>query len=113
MPDDLTPLGELVAGKLPNVLGAKPVVRGRKKKPRGVSKREVREIVGTFVERNSLKLEEWLGEIYADQGAAAAFDRVVSLLEFSTPKLQRREVTGADDGPIDLRVTWGGTDKGE
>lgn len=106
--DGLRPIGEFLAEREPNVLGSVPAIkRGRKKKPRYVSKADVREVVFDFVARNSQALESWLGEIYEQDGPKEAFYAMTSLLEYSLPKLQRREVTGADDGPVEIKISWG------
>lgn len=107
MSDGLRPIGEFLAEREPNVLGKKPVIRGRKKKPRYVSKADVREVVLDVVTRNSQLLQHWLGEIYQDHGAKEAFYALTSILEYSLPKLQRREVTGADEGPVEIKISWG------
>ena len=51
-------------------------------------------------------LQGWLDEIAERDGPRAAFDCVVSLLEFHCPKLARRECTGAESGPVTFEVSW-------
>jgi len=65
-----------------------------------------REAIARFVDGNADRLQEWLDQIAERDGPKAAFDCVVSLLEFHCPKLARREHTGADDGPMAIEVSW-------
>ena len=57
-----------------------------------------------FVEGNVDRLQVWVDEIHAKDGAAAAFKAYVSLLEFHLPKRQRVEGEARVSGPI--TVTW-------
>jgi len=107
MADDLIPIGEVIASsKALNGLGQKPVTAGRKKKPRYTSKAKAREVLEVFVDLNSHKLQQWLEEIYQERGAAGAFTAFIQLVDYAVPKLQRREITGADEGPVELKVSW-------
>jgi hypothetical protein len=65
-----------------------------------------REAISRFVDGNADRLQGWLDEIAADQGPAAAFKCFSDLLEYHVPKLARTEVTGADGGPQELKITW-------
>jgi len=65
-----------------------------------------REAIARFVDGNADRLQGWLDEIAADQGPAAAFKCFADLLEYHVPKLARTEVTGADGGPQELKITW-------
>lgn len=50
-----------------------------------------REALAVFVDGNLDRLQTWLDEINATEGASAAFRAYVSLLEFHLPKMQRIE----------------------
>ena len=65
-----------------------------------------REAIARFVDGNADRLQGWLDEIAADQGPAAAFKCFSDLLEYHVPKLARTELTGADGGPQELKITW-------
>jgi len=65
-----------------------------------------REAIARFVDGNADRLQGWLDEIAKDQGPAAAFKCFADLLEYHVPKLARTEVTGADGGPQELKITW-------
>jgi hypothetical protein len=65
-----------------------------------------REAIARFVDGNADRLQGWLDEIAADQGPAAAFKCFADLLEYHVPKLARTELTGADGGPQELKITW-------
>lgn len=55
-----------------------------------------REAIAAFVDGNSHNLERWLAIIEQENGAKAAFEAVVGLLEYHVPKLARTELTGKD-----------------
>ena len=76
--------------------------------PNREKKKAAREMIATFIDGNSHRLEQWLDEIYAAEGPKAAFSCFSDLIEYHVPKLARTEVTGANEGPIELVVTWGG-----
>lgn len=65
-----------------------------------------REAIARFVDKNSRKLQRWLTKIEQEQGAYAAYRCYLDLIEYHVPKLSRAIVTGADDGPVEVRVSW-------
>jgi len=72
-----------------------------------------REAIAMFVDGNAHRLEEWLDSVakgIPDEGIkpnpAKAFELFQSVVEYHVPKLARTEHTGADDGPIEMVVTW-------
>ena len=67
---------------------------------------QAREAIARFVDGNADRLQGWLDEIAADQGPVAAFKCFSDLLEYHVPKLARTELTGADGGPQELKITW-------
>ena len=78
-------------------------------RPKGMKNKTTiaaKEAISRFVDGNADKLQGWLDEIAADQGPAAAFKCFSDLLEYHVPKLVRTEVTGADGGPQELKITW-------
>ncbi len=79
-----------------------------KGKGRGANKSTAlaREAIAQFVEMNTPRFNGWLDEIYKQHGAKAAFEAVSGLLEYHVPKLSRTEVTGKDEGPQEIVVSW-------
>ena len=78
-------------------------------RPKGLQNKTTiaaKEAIARFVDGNADRLQGWLDEIAADQGPAAAFKCFSDLLEYHVPKLARTEVTGADGGPQELKITW-------
>lgn len=78
-------------------------------RPKGMANKttiQAREAIARFVDGNADRLQGWLDEIAADQGPVAAFKCFSDLLEYHVPKLARTEVTGADGGPQELKITW-------
>jgi hypothetical protein len=78
-------------------------------RPKGLANKTTvaaREAIARFVDGNADRLQGWLDEIAADQGPAAAFKCFSDLLEYHVPKLARTELTGADGGPQELKITW-------
>lgn len=53
-----------------------------------------------FVEGNVDRLNGWLDEICEENGAMAAFDRFMAVVEYHVPKLQRTELAGDQKAPI-------------
>ena len=63
-----------------------------------------REALAVFVDGNVDRLQIWLDEIHAAEGASAAFKAYASLLEFHLPKMQRIErQTNVDNHIV---VSW-------
>ena len=65
-----------------------------------------REAIAQFVDNNSEKLQGWLDRIAADKGPEAAFRCFTDLVEYHVPKLARTELTGQDQGPVKIEVSW-------
>lgn len=59
-----------------------------------------REAIARFIDGNAPKLNQWLDEIYNQDGPLAAFRCVGDLLEYHVPKLARTELTGNDGQPL-------------
>jgi hypothetical protein len=76
---------------------------------------QAREAIAMFVDGNAHRLAEWLDEVAngipeADikPNPAKAFELFQSVVEYHVPKLARTEITGADEGPIEMVVKWEG-----
>ena len=65
-----------------------------------------REAIAQFVDNNSEKLQGWLDQIATEKGPEAAFRCFTDLVEYHVPKLARTEVTGQDQGPVKIEVSW-------
>src|SRR5262245_30671417 len=81
---------------------------GRPKGSTNLAKRNAREAIKLLVEKNISKVQKWLDTIEKEQGAQAAYRCLLDLFEYAVPKLSRAEVTGMEDGPIELVVRWQG-----
>ena len=97
------------------------VVKNRKKAGgRGLgtpnkTTQQAREAIALFVDGNAHRLAEWLDKVadgIPDQdikpNPAKAFELFQSVVEYHVPKLARTEITGADEGPIEMVVKWEG-----
>jgi hypothetical protein len=74
---------------------------------------QAREAIAMFVDGNAHRLAEWLdavanGNEDTKPNPAKAFELFQSVVEYHVPKLARTEITGKDDGPVEMVVTWGG-----
>ena len=74
---------------------------------------QAREAIAAFVDGNAYRLTEWLDEVANGDpdrdikpNPAKAFELFQSVVEYHVPKLARTEVTGADEGPIEMVVKW-------
>lgn len=86
-------------------------------RPKGVpnkSTEAVRTAIAMLLERNSEKMDEWLQLVaYGDSemGIKPAPDKALDIMqkmaEYHIPKLARTEVTGADNGPLTIKVVTG------
>lgn len=74
---------------------------------------QAREAIAMFVDGNAHRLAEWLDEVAngipeADikPNPAKAFELFQSVVEYHVPKLARTEITGADEGAIEMVIKW-------
>jgi hypothetical protein len=77
-------------------------------RPKGLPNRStqiVREAIANLLERNAGNMDRWLNEVAQDD-PYKALDLMNKLSEYHIPKLARTELTGADGGPQEHRVTW-------
>ena len=79
---------------------------GRPKGSPNKATARAREAIAHLVDENSDRLQGWLDQIAADKGPEAAFRCFMDLVEYHVPKLARTEITGQDQGPVKLEVTW-------
>jgi hypothetical protein len=73
---------------------------GRPKGAPNKATSQARSAIAAFVDDNTPLLKQLLKEIHKKDGPAAAFDRIVTLIEYHVPKLARHELTGADGVPL-------------
>lgn len=74
---------------------------------------QARQAIAMFVDGNVHRLAEWLDSVangLPEEGIkpnpAKAFELFQSVVEYHVPKLARNEVTGADEGPVELTIKW-------
>ena len=79
---------------------------GRPKGSKCKSTMKAREMIASFVDGNAARLNEWLEEVYQQDGPRAAFNCFSDLIEYHVPKLARNEVTGPDEGQVELVISW-------
>jgi hypothetical protein len=87
-----------------------------KGRPKGAVNRvtsEFRETVKCLLEDNADNVSKWLtlvaeGDELKEirQDPYKALDMLAKLAEYATPKLARTELTGSDNKPIEISVTW-------
>lgn len=86
-------------------MSGKKGLSGRKAGVPNKATQNARHAIAAFVDGNVPRLQGWLDEIAAEQGALAAFKCVQELIEFHVPKLARTEHTGKDGGPIVVKAS--------
>ena len=67
-----------------------------------------REAIARFVDGNAGRLQGWLDEIAERDGARAAYQCFMDVVEYHVPKLARTEISGDPDNPVktSLEVTF-------
>lgn len=89
-------------------------------RPKGLlnkSTQAAREAIGAFVDGNAPRLQEWLdkvangvkdedGKVIVKADPQKAFELFQSVVEYHVPKLARTEMTGKDQGPVEMVVRW-------
>lgn len=63
-----------------------------------------REAIARFVDGNADRVQQWLDEIYENDGPKAAWDCFVDVIEFHVPKLARTELTGPNGSQLSVVV---------
>lgn len=77
-------------------------------RPKGVPNRStalVREAIARMAEDNADNFNKWLTDVAASSPEKAC-DIYLKAIEYHIPKLARTEVTGKDEGPIQIAVGW-------
>lgn len=74
---------------------------GRPKGKPNKTTAEIREAYQSFVENNIPNFEEWLNRV-AKTNPAKAIELVTGLSEYFLPKLQRSEIVGDKENPLEL-----------
>lgn len=85
-----------------------PPYETRKGRPAGSPNKSTvnaREAIASFVEGNVGRLNGLLDTIEAEDGAQAAWDCIVDVLEYHVPKLARTELTGKDGEKLAPPIT--------
>jgi hypothetical protein len=77
-------------------------------RPKGLPNRAtqaVREAIARMAEENAENFNLWLSQVAATSPEKAC-DIYLKAIEYHIPKLARTEVTGKDDGPINIGFSW-------
>lgn len=82
--------------------GSKPGERrgGRQKGTPNVATRNARTAIARLVDDNAERMQQWLDEIAATDGPAAAWKCLMDVVEYHIPKLARTEHVGDGGGAI-------------
>lgn len=80
-------------------------VGGRKAGTPNKVTQNARAVIATLLDNNAEKMQIWLDEIYAKDGALAAFRCFAYLLEFHVPKLSRAELTDNSKHKIEMNLS--------
>ena len=78
-------------------------------RPKGVvnkSTSNAREAIARFVDGNAHRVQQWLDAIAKENGPLMAFRCYTDMIEYHVPKLSRPELTGKDDGPVQVTIRW-------
>ena len=78
-------------------------------RPKGVvnkSTSNAREAIARFVDGNAHRVQIWLDAIAETEGPLKAFQCYTDMIEYHVPKLSRTELTGKNDGPVQVTITW-------
>jgi hypothetical protein len=78
-------------------------------RPKGTPNRAtavVREAIARMAEDNAENFNQWLAQVAASSPEKAC-DIYLKAIEYHIPKLARTEVTGAENGPLTIKVVTG------
>jgi hypothetical protein len=96
----------LIENESQNKIGEKTLVKkGFGGRPPGAPNKataSARAAIGAFVDRNAERLDDLLDRIEETDGPKAAWDCIMSVVEYHVPKLARTELTGKDGAPITI-----------
>ena len=79
---------------------------GRPKGCANKSTSNAREAIARFVDGNAHRVQQWLDAIAKENGPLMAFRCYTDMIEYHVPKLSRTELTGKDDGPVQVTIRW-------
>ena len=88
-----------------NGIGAGTPGPGRPRGSVNKATARVREAIANMAEDNAENFALWLSQV-ATTSPEKACDIYLKAIEYHIPKLARTEVTGADDGPVQIAVGW-------
>lgn len=88
-----------------NGVGAGTPGPGRPKGSVNKATARVREAIANMADDNAENFGIWLAEVAA-KSPEKACDIYLRAIEYHIPKLARTEVTGADNGPVQIAVGW-------
>ena len=100
MDEQVSKLEENKAKGLPPAAGM-----GRPKGAPNKATAIVREAIARMAEDNADNFNLWLAQVAASSPEKAC-DIYLKAIEYHIPKLARTELTGKDDGPINIGVGW-------
>jgi len=98
---EISKVGEITERKLPPNAG-----KGRPLGTPNKSTAAVREAIARMAEDNAQNFAEWLTKV-AKESPEKACDIYLKAIEYHIPKLARTEVTGAENGPLTIKVVTG------
>jgi hypothetical protein len=78
-------------------------------RPKGLANKSTvaaREAIARFVDGNAHRVQEWLDLIAETKGPLVAFQCYTDMIEYHVPKLSRTELTGKDEGPVQMVIKW-------
>jgi len=78
-------------------------------RPKGLANKSTvaaREAIARFVDGNAHRVQIWLDLIAETEGPLKAFQCYTDMIEYHVPKLSRTELTGKDDGPVQMVIKW-------
>ena len=78
-------------------------------RPKGVANKSTilaREAIARFVDGNAHRVQIWLDAIAETEGPLKAFQCYTDMIEYHVPKLSRTELTGKDEGPVQVTIRW-------
>ena len=78
-------------------------------RPKGVANKSTvaaREAIARFVDGNAHRVQIWLDAIAETEGPLKAFQCYTDMIEYHVPKLSRTELTGKDEGPVQMVIKW-------
>ena len=96
------PKRQLHPNSLANLRPGELITPGRKPGQLNKDTRTLKTAISDLVNTNGRKLQQWLDEIYEQDGPVKAWQCFGDMLEYSLPKLARVEHTGQDGAPIQV-----------